>query len=304
MLNKIKDFDIITIFRHVYADMDAIGSQFGLRYYIESMFPDKKVYCLGEDCIVASRLGLKMDQVDDDIVSNSLAIVVDTSNSARVDDQRYKLAKYSLRVDHHVQVETFCSEEWIDEHASATCELLALWLYQNHVDLDEKASMMLYLGLTADNIRFTTSSVRSDTFVAAKYLFDQGVDVNKIDRMNFAITMNDYRYETLVRTKAVQVNHFLYSIMECEDYASCNLDFIGAKDKVYVLSGIESIEIWALFTRMSDGIHYSASLRSSNISIREVASQYNGGGHACASGIKNLTYDQVLEIVDILKKMA
>ena len=36
--------------------------------------------------------------------------------------------KKSIRIDHHVQVETICDEEWIDDKASATCELLALYL--------------------------------------------------------------------------------------------------------------------------------------------------------------------------------
>ena len=32
-VESVKDFNTITIFRHVFADMDAIGSQFGLKYY-------------------------------------------------------------------------------------------------------------------------------------------------------------------------------------------------------------------------------------------------------------------------------
>lgn len=34
-----------------------------------------------------------MDEVDDDVVASSLAIVLDTSNAARIDDERYKFAK-------------------------------------------------------------------------------------------------------------------------------------------------------------------------------------------------------------------
>mgnify|MGYP000072627422 CR=1 FL=1 len=42
ILESVKNFNTITIFRHVFADMDAIGSQFGLKYYLESAYPDKK----------------------------------------------------------------------------------------------------------------------------------------------------------------------------------------------------------------------------------------------------------------------
>ncbi len=41
-------------------------------------------------------------------------------------------------------------------------------------------------------------------------------------------------------------------------------------------------------------------LRSRNIPIRDVAMEFGGGGHECASGIKNLTRDQVNQIIEIL----
>ena len=53
---------------------------------------------------------------------------------------------------------------------------------------------------------------------------------------------------------------------------------------------------------MEDREHYSASLRSRNIPIRDVAMQFGGGGHECASGIKNLSREQVDEVIEILSK--
>lgn len=300
IFEAIKDFNTITIFRHVFADMDAIGSQFGLKYYLKSKYPNKVIYCLGSDCPVSQRNNVHMDIVDDNVIESSLAIVLDTSNAARIDDERYKLAKKSIRVDHHVQVETICDEEWIDDKASATCELLALYLKDQKASIPEESALMLYLGLTADNIRFTTNNVRPATFDAAKYLFEQGVDVTKVEQLNFSKSMSDYKYETIVRNHTTLHNKFFYSILECEDYESLGLSFTDAKDKVYCLAGIENVEIWALFTRMEDRIHYSASLRSRNIPIRDVAADFGGGGHECASGIKNLTRDQVNQIIKIL----
>ena len=300
IFEAIKDFNTITIFRHVFADMDAIGSQFGLKYYLKNKYPNKAVYCIGSDCPVSQRNNVYMDVVDDQVIKSSLAIVLDTSNAARIDDDRYKLAKKSIRIDHHVRVETICDEEWIDDKASATCELIALYLKDQNASIPVEAALMLYLGLTADNIRFTTNNVRPATFDAAKYLFEQGVDVTKVEQLNFSKSMSDYKYETVVRNHTTLRNKFLYSILECEDYENLGLSFTDAKDKVYCMAGIENVEMWALFTRMEDRIHYSASLRSRNIPIRDVAVNFGGGGHECASGIKNLTRDQVHQIIEIL----
>ena len=302
ILEIVKDYNTITIFRHVFADMDAIGSQFGLKYYLESVYPNKKIYCLGTNCPVSQRNNVIMDIVSDEEITSSLAIILDTSNAARIDDERYKLAQKSIRIDHHVQVETICDEEWIDDKASATCEMLALYLQEKKACIPLESSLMLYLGLTADNIRFTTNNVRPQTFDAAKYLFEQGVDVTKVEQLNFSKSIEDYQYETVVRNHTVLRNKFLYSILECEDYEALGLNYTDAKDKVYCLAGIDSVEMWALFTRMEDHVHYSASLRSRNIPIRDVACQFGGGGHECASGIKNLNLEQVNEIIEILSK--
>lgn len=302
ILKSIQDFDTITIFRHQFPDMDAIGSQYGLKFALESLYPNKNIYCLGSKCNLHDRLELHVDELSSDEIKNSCAIILDTSNTARIDDERYILAKHSIRIDHHVQVENICDEEWIDEKASATCELLALYFSEHGYHINTQAALLLYLGLTADNIRFTTNNVRCESFEAAKYLFSQGVDVTEVEKINFATSMKDYKYETKVRNRTIQSNKFLYAIMEIEDYESLDLDEADAKDKVYVLSGIEEIEMWALFTRMKDGVHYRASLRSKNIEIRDVACQFGGGGHMCASGIKNLSLEQMKEIIEILSK--
>ena len=50
MLNQIKEvieqYEIICIYRHVFPDGDAKGSQFGLKTWIESKYPNKQVYAI------------------------------------------------------------------------------------------------------------------------------------------------------------------------------------------------------------------------------------------------------------------
>lgn len=302
LLDQIEKYDSIAIFRHVFPDMDALGSQFGLASWIRWQFPEKKVYCLGKTSPLSDKLGLMMNKVLDDELKKSLGIVLDTSNAARIDDSRYVLCHETYRVDHHVPIETICTNEYIDEEASATCELLGLFFESNYISINKEAAQLLYNGLTADNIRFSISTVRSRTYDAAKYLFEMGADVLETERVNFSTSLKEYQYETKVRMHSKVSQNFLYAIMEEEEYLDCGLSFTIAKEKVHVLAGIEEISIWALFTRMEDHEHYSASLRSKTISVREVAQEFGGGGHVCACGIKNLTIDQVHEIIYILSK--
>lgn len=299
-LNKIREAieaaDSIAIFRHQYPDMDAAGSQLGLKQALLDLYPNKKVYAIGTMDFHEST----MDIVSDDVLSHSLAILLDTANEARIDDQRFKLCRFSIRFDHHVPVETIADIEWVDEKASATCELLALYFKSMNQKISSEAAQLLYKGLTADNIRFTIGTVRKESFLAAAYLIEQGIDVVQAEIDNFSSSLLDYQYETKVRSKAIVKEKSMTSIMQCEDYQSSHLSFKEAKEKVYALSGVREIEVWALFTETEEGV-YNASLRSKTKSIREIAVQYGGGGHNCASGIKGLSLDDVQEIIEKLK---
>ena len=294
---KIESYNTITIFRHVHPDMDAYGSQMGLKIALQALYPEKQVYVLG----TMNFHEHEMDVVEDSIIQQSLAIVLDTSNASRIDDERYTLAKEKIRIDHHVLVETIADTEWIDEKASATCEMLGLYFDAMQQKIPSQAAQLMYNGLVADNIRFTIGSVRKESFLAAAYFMDQKVDVIQTELDNFASSLNDFYYENKVRARAVLNNQCLTSIMKKEDYESLHMEFSEAKDKVYALSGINEVEVWAIFTENENGT-YNASLRARTKSIREIAAMYNGGGHACASGIKGLNLDQVHEIIELLAK--
>lgn len=302
ILKEIEQAQIITIFRHQFPDMDAFGSQFGLATWIKESYPEKKVFCLGNNSNMALKFLDNMDEATDEEVASSLAIILDCSNRERIDDQRFALAKRSIRIDHHVQTETICDIEWIDHKATATCEMIPLFFEQMNIKISAQAAQLLYCGLIADNIRFSISNVRAESFDAAKYLISCGVDVVKANQINFSTSLKDFKYETVVRNKAVVRANSMTAIMEIEDYLACEQNFTSAKEKVYALAGVEGIHCWALFTRMEDGIHYSASLRANVLNIREIAMAYGGGGHVCASGIKNLNRDQVDEIIGQLEK--
>ncbi len=304
ILQKIEQASIITIYRHEYPDMDAIGSQLGLQFLLKSMYAEKSIYVMGECSGVANVYVNAMDEVSDETIQSSLAIILDTANAKRVDDQRFSLAKDRIRIDHHILQEEFCETEWIDEKASATCEMLALLCKQANLTLPKQAAQLFYNGIVADSIRFTVSSVRPETLIAASYLLQQQADVLVSEEENFSKSYDDFTYENVVRHHAIRKENFLYSINEIEDYQSCHLSFSQAKEKVYVLAEIREIKNWALFTRMEDGIHYSASLRARDLDVRSIAQQFNGGGHRCAAGIKNLTIDQVHEIIDLCAQLS
>ena len=122
ILNEIKNFDTIIIHRHTNPDGDALGSQIGLKNIITENFPEKTVYVVGDG---SKRYGFmegsEMDVIDDSVYGDALAIVLDTSSAALISDDRYKTAKKTARLDHHIFFEEICEIEVTDTSYYRIC---------------------------------------------------------------------------------------------------------------------------------------------------------------------------------------
>ena len=123
ILEKIEEFDKIAIFRHVFPDPDSYGSQNGLKSIIESTYPDKKVYLLGEHLEKLGYIGTMDESVVCD--KDTLAIIVDVSNKERVDNQSFMDCGYIIKIDHHKPFDApFEDLTWIDTEYSSCSEMI------------------------------------------------------------------------------------------------------------------------------------------------------------------------------------
>lgn len=305
LFELIQKYDTITIYRHVSPDSDALGSQFGLKTFIEDQYPDKKVYALGKDGGSKKFQFPDMDVVSDEIVASSLAIILDTANGARVDDERWKTARYKLKIDHHIIVERFADVEVVEDLFGATCEMLAYMFEQHHCQLSAACAQYLYGGLIADTLRFSIATIKPQTLRTAAYLLEMGVDIKKANEDNFSTSYRLYRFENYIRSNCQLLeDHVAYIIINHEDYERFGLTFNEAKEKVFVMGNVDEFEAWALFTekeQCSDGTRlYNGSLRSKNKTINDIANKYDGGGHRFACGVKDLTQETISALLQDL----
>lgn len=291
LFDAIDQAQTIIVFRHVNPDPDALGSQLGMVEWLKARYPKKTILSAGE--------GEAMDEIADDQFQDALAIITDTSNAARIDDQRYIQAKEKARIDHHVKVEDFGAMDIVDEKAAAACEIEALLFRDAGIQIPVSAAQHLMDGLIADSQRFTIPTVRQETFDAASWLVSQGADPNLSAKNLFNRTFAIFEMSNVIRSKAVLREKFLFSLQSIQDYLGVGVAYEEAKNQVNCLSAINGVEIWALFTEQPDHL-YSASLRSASISVREIAAEFGGGGHVCACGIKNLSAEQLANLIDRL----
>lgn len=306
LFDLIKQYDIITLFRHQAADCDALGSQFGLKQWIQETYPEKQVYALGESLGSHGKDFPAIDVVDDDIIKQSLAVILDTANAIRIDDARWQTAAYKIKIDHHIFVEQYADWEWIVDTKGATCEILADLFQKRGEKLSKQCAEYLYSGLISDTVQFSIAATTPDMLRTAAYLVEQGVDVAKVNAMNFAKDIRDFQLENHIRSHfQLQGEHVAYCILSKADYEAFHLTFNEAKEKVYALGGVNEFYTWALFVENGADEHgnplYNGSLRSRNLFINDIATRFGGGGHRRACGVKHLSRNDIDAILQAME---
>ena len=302
----IEEYDIITIFRHAHPDMDAFGSQFGLKTWLMDNYPNKQVYALGYETSDVEFIP-QSDVVEDDIIKNSLAITVDCGNLDRIDDQRIKLAQKILKIDHHPNVEEYGDDNLVDTTCASCTQLLATIFKEiNPNSVFKACSEYLYRGLLTDSLCFKTSSTSSKTLEIASFLATKDIDIRKINLELFDVDLNTFKLQTIVRNKINIINeHIAYVIFDIDELKEYQLDGKKAREFVNEMGNIKEFEIWAIFNQRIDAnnnIIYDGSIRSKYVPINQIATKYNGGGHPNASGVKGLNKTDLSNILNDFKE--
>ena len=127
ILQKIKEYDRIAIFRHDHPDYDALGCQMAFVHFLKDNFPQKSVVYVGDDHVtLTGQCFPKMEDIPDAWFDHPfLGIILDLSNLDRICDERAKKADCLIKIDHHPDVEPFGDISIVDESMAAAGELLA-----------------------------------------------------------------------------------------------------------------------------------------------------------------------------------
>ncbi|GAB2478807.1 bifunctional oligoribonuclease/PAP phosphatase NrnA [Alkalibacterium psychrotolerans] len=300
----IKKWDTIIIHRHVRPDPDAIGSQCGLKEIIKATFPEKDVYAVGAEVDDLAYLD-NMDDIPEDIYDEALVIVTDTANIKRIDDDRFRLAKEWIKIDHHPLDDSYGEIEWINTNASSCCEMIAdLWLtYPEEITMTTKAARLLYGGIVGDTNRFLYDSTSTYTMQVAAELMTYPFSHTELNNQMNVIKpdtgkMMGYALEHF----EVADNGIGHIVLTQELLKSLGLDDSETHSIVPLLGKIENVKVWAVFVEQSDG-GYRCRLRSKGPVINDIAQRHGGGGHPLASGTHAKTDDEIQEILTELKQV-
>lgn len=279
----IEDASTIVIHRHKEPDYDALGSQWGLKYLIEDNYPGKTVYVCGSNHQFTALP--KMDTPDDAVFENALGIVVDVSQTHRVDDERVLKTPRKIVIDHHQNDSDFADLFYHQPDAIAAAEVIALMAQSLGWKITQRSAHALMLGIISDSGRFLYKGVDYQTFKAASQLMETGLDLNAIYESLYVDTV---AYKRLRGYGLSQFKVLPSGVAFLKNKASIKTEFgvsefSVSRGLVNVMAQVEGVDIWVNLTETDDG-QILGELRSRKLPVNDVAKHYGGGGHTLAAG--------------------
>ena len=285
VLKEIEAYDKIIIHRHTNPDGDALGSQIGLKEIIHNNFPGKAVFIVGDDAGRYSFMeGAVSDKIADCEYDGALAMILDTSASALISDSRYKLAKRTARIDHHIFCERIADTEVTDASFESCCGMITYFAKECGLKLTPLAARSLFTGMVTDSGRFRYDSTSSRTFMLASFLLEQDFDITSIYSELYS---DDYERVCLRARFVLKIKFtekgvaYIYTTLD-ELRATGADTFSISRGMVSTMSDLRGVDVWVNFTESENGI--LCEIRSSKYNINPIATKYGGGGHAKASG--------------------
>ena len=287
ILDKIKEYNRIIIFRHKRPDGDAVGSTKGLREILRLSVPEKEVYLNNNDFAdYVSFLGDEDAPLPDEAYADALGIVIDTATSDRISNPRYSLCREIVKIDHHIPVESYGDHEWVEEERSSACELIAEFYntFRDELKINEDAATYIYTGMVTDSGRFRFRSVSGDTLRLAGSLVDCGIDLDRIYANLYMKDFHTLKFQAYVynRLKMTE-NGVVYLHVTDKMRERFGLTFEEACASVSYMDSIKNSLIWIAFIDAPND-EIRVRLRSRFVTVSEIAERYHGGGHACAAG--------------------
>ena len=221
-----------------------------------------------------------------------LAVIVDTGDLMRTGRVAAEHGDWLSRatiavIDHHVSNEGFGQANWIDPHAAATCEMVALMLPELGVELDEELATALMTGIVQDTHTFAHPNATPRTLRVAAELVEAGAPLSALNRAVYA----DRPFSTLQLWGRMLNSigercegRIVHAVMTAEMLRETGEQPNASEGFVDLLGSTKAADITVLFKEVEVGSTRVSVRTSSRADAVAITSAFGGGGHVRAAG--------------------
>lgn len=304
IIKTIEEFETIIIHRHVRPDPDAYGSQGGLAEILKESYPNKTIYTVGKEEPTLNFLR-RLDVIEDTTYENALVIVVDTANTERICDQRYKLGKKLIKIDHHPNHDAYGDLLWIDTNASSVSEMIYEFYEKGKefgLKMNTEAARLLFAGIVGDTGRFLFPNSTRKTFAYAGELIRYPFNRTELFDQMYEMPPELIKLQGYVLLNFQMVNSKVAYVELTKELL--NAHGIRSEDAsllVNSLRDIQGLKAWVVFIEEEDQIRVR--FRSKGPIINTVAQKYGGGGHPLAAGASIHSWEEKEQVLQDIKEI-
>jgi bifunctional oligoribonuclease and PAP phosphatase NrnA len=232
----------------------------------------------------------------DPALDYDLVVLCDCSDVARTGSIAARHADLFARtptivLDHHASAEAASELSWVDERASATCELVALIALRLGVPLDSgdgDLATALMAGLVMDTATFAHPNTTPRTLRVAAALLEAGAPLADISRQLYR-TKPEAQLRLFGRVLARLESHaegrVVTASLELADLAAAAALPEHSEGLVDLLVQAEEAEIALLFKEQEgDACRLSVRTKDGGVDATALVAAWGGGGHRRAAG--------------------
>lgn len=292
VLSLLNNSQNVAIYSHINVDCDAMGSSLALREVLQTLGKTADVY-------VNSSFPSNFEFYGDlDFVNKKscdkydLVVCLDAATEGRLGKYKYtyrKGIKNTLAIDHHhLANENFCKMNYVKQ-SSSTAEILFEIFRKMNIRFTEKICKYLLSGMLTDTGRFSHSTTENTLKIVGKLLRFGHLKMEDIVNPLF----NSMQQNVFELMKRVYTNIEFYSegkfaiiMFSRKDFVETNTTLDDTDAFPDIPLQLKSVE-FAILASEDDKGYFRVSFRSKgDVSAREVAESFGGGGHLNASGCK------------------
>lgn len=308
IISALNQAQTIVICGHTCPDCDAIGSGLALKHTIERLWPHHQVWMTRADetelantvhWLPGAQEILSVEDLVSELESNGidapdLFIAVDTPIADRLNLAAHlcSQATRTIKIDHHYAPTGWADIELVDVEAAATGLLVYDLIAQMplRADLpmmDEDTALCILAAVTTDTGRFQYQNTSAHAHEVAASCIAHGASPSEVSlKVYQSVSYHEMslRSRVMDRLQGTARGLIAYSYLRYQDYQECQVSKDKADAMIDIVRMVEGAEL-ILMVKEERPNYCRINLRSkSNLSIREVAEQFGGGGHAAAAG--------------------
>ena len=284
VVDIIKNNNNFVITAHHHPDGDAIGSSIGLYLALKKIGKNVDIVIDEVPKTFKYLVGYGDIKSDSDKIYD-VGLILDNANIDRINKPNIvKNMKMKVVIDHHISNTLYADVNYVETLSSCSMVIYKL-IKELGIEVDIDIGNAIYTGLLTDTGCYRNKNVNSDTFIVSSEL-SKIIDITKIIKL---ATGTISKSEFMLRKIGIENLEFymndriVLTYVSDDDLKKCNATKNECSSLVNIPREIEGVEVSVLIRYFHDEIRVS--LRSNNIDVNKVASNFGCGGHRFAAGI-------------------